>query len=49
MDEKGRYLENQELQPDILVFNDPQSMANGRDKQLEAAVKHLLEELDKKK
>lgn len=47
VDEGDRYLENQELQPDILVLNDPDSMEAGRDLQLEAAVQHLLEVLDK--
>jgi len=38
----GKYLENQQLDPDIQVENDPSSVAKGRDKQLEAAVKALL-------
>ena len=43
----GRYLENLELEPDVLVFNDPESVARGEDKQLEAAVRVLLEDLPK--
>lgn len=46
LDLEGRYLENLELQPDILVLNDPQSMARGEDKQLVAAVEALLEEIE---
>lgn len=38
----GKYLENQQLNPDIEVQNDPASVAKGRDKQLEAAVKALM-------
>ncbi len=45
---EGRYLENFQLEPDILVDNDPASVLNGQDKQLEAAVKAMLEEVDKK-
>ncbi|MHC5033093.1 MAG: S41 family peptidase [Planctomycetota bacterium] len=41
----GKYLENTELAPDVLVVNDPESRARGRDPQLERAVKVLLEEL----
>ncbi len=42
-----KYLENQQLNPDIKVDNDPQSVANGRDKQLEVAVKVMLEKVRK--
>ncbi len=38
----GQYLENQELQPDIRVANDPGEVRKGRDQQLEAAVRELL-------
>jgi C-terminal processing protease CtpA/Prc/Tol biopolymer transport system component len=41
----GKYLENSELQPDVLVVNDPESRARGRDPQLERAVAVLLEQL----
>ncbi len=40
-----KYLENQQLNPDILVDNDPESVAKGRDKQLEAAVKAMLRKI----
>ena len=48
-DNNGKYLENQELQPDILVYNSPEDNLNGKDTQLEAGVKHLLEVIGKKK
>lgn len=47
-DNSGEYLENKQLNPDILINNDPNSMIEGRDLQIEAAVKHLLEETSKK-
>lgn len=44
----GKYLENQTLYPDIQVKNTYESINEGRDLQLEAAVKELLKEIDKK-
>lgn len=41
----GQYLENLQLEPDVRVFNDPQSVAEGKDKQLERAVVELLKDL----
>lgn len=41
----GTYLENSELQPDLLVLFDPGAMARGEDPQLEAAVRLMLEEI----
>lgn len=41
-DMRGQYLENQELQPDIEVYNDPASTLAGKDLQLERAVEELL-------
>lgn len=38
----GRYFENMEVVPDVLVHNDPESVAQGRDLQLEKAVEQLL-------
>jgi len=38
----GKYLENTELQPDVLVVNDPGSRARGDDPQLQKAVEVLL-------
>lgn len=42
-DMKGNYLENQELQPDIEIYNTPESQLRGKDHQLERAVKVMLE------
>ncbi len=41
----GRYLENQELVPDVEVTLDPESAARGDDPQLAAAVELLLEKV----
>jgi C-terminal processing protease CtpA/Prc len=38
----GKLCENNQLEPDILVKNDPDVMSAGRDLQIEAAVKELL-------
>ena len=46
---EGKYLENLQLEPDVLVINDPQSAAQGRDKQLEVAVKEMLKEIQAEK
>lgn len=43
---KGKYLENNQTNPDHMVKNDPQSQANGQDKQVEKAVQVLLNKLD---
>ncbi|MEJ6728390.1 MAG: S41 family peptidase, partial [Akkermansiaceae bacterium] len=48
LDTQGRYLENTQLEPDIKVANTPENRAAGKDRQLEAAVKHLLTLPDKK-
>ena len=45
---EGRYLENMQVEPDILVYNDPASVLRGEDKQLEAAVKEMLKTIDNK-
>lgn len=44
-DNQGRYLENLQLEPDIKVNNDPESAIQGRDLQIEATVKSLMEEI----
>ena len=44
----GRYLENAQLVPDILVYNDPASVLEGRDLQLEAAVREMLRQTEAK-
>ena len=41
----GTYLENTQLEPDILVLNKPETIVKGQDLQLEAAVRELLKEL----
>ena len=41
----GRYLENLQIEPDILVYNDPSSVLAGQDKQLEAAVAEMMKGL----
>lgn len=43
-DMNGNYLENQQLNPDILIYNEPAAELNGEDQQLKAAVEHLLKE-----
>jgi tricorn protease len=40
-DEQGTYMERTQVQPDVMVENDPQSVANGVDRQIEAAVRQL--------
>ena len=42
---EGRYLENLQIEPDIPVYNDPASVLNGRDLQLEKAVEEMLKEI----
>ena len=44
----GTYLENDQLNPDIDVENTKELVVNGRDEQLETAVKALLNQIDKK-
>jgi tricorn protease len=46
-DFKSGWFENQEIVPDILVYNDPDAIEQGRDPQLESAVKQLLVSLKK--
>jgi len=38
----GKWCENTQLEPDVLVRNEPQILTAGRDQQLEAAVRELL-------
>ena len=45
---EGRYLENMQIEPDILVYNDPASVLRGEDKQLEAAVAEMLKTIENK-
>ena len=46
LDNNGEMLENQHLDPDHVVDNDPALEAAGRDQQLEKAVEVLLGEID---
>lgn len=48
-DMQGNYLENQTLQPDILVYNALEATLKGDDTQLKAAVDCLLKQLAEKK
>lgn len=48
IDKNGNYLENQELQPDVKVLNEIEKVTSGEDQQIEAAVKELLLQLNKK-
>jgi len=49
IDSDGQYLENNQLEPDIKVPNEPGQVSKGKDQQLEAAVKDLLKTLDRAK
>ncbi len=42
-DRRGHYLENQQLEPDVLVIAQPSDLLHGRDMQLEQAVRSLME------
>ena len=44
----GSVLENQEIEPDIPVFNDPASVLRGEDRQIEAAVAEMLRQIGAK-
>lgn len=46
LDEKGNYLENQDLIPDVIVYNTPETIMQGRDLQIEKAVEVMLKEVD---
>jgi tricorn protease len=45
----GRWFENQEIVPDVLIAADPNAVAAGRDVQIEAAVTRLLQDLKARK
>lgn len=49
MDMQGNYLENHTLQPDILIYDEPEATLKGDDAQLKAAVDCLLKQLPAKK
>ena len=44
---EGRYLENMQIEPDILVYNDPASVLRGEDRQLKAAVAEMMKTIEK--
>ena len=44
---EGKYLESFELTPDVEVYNTPESVASGQDRQIAKAVQVLLDELKK--
>ncbi|MDE6270425.1 MAG: peptidase S41, partial [Muribaculaceae bacterium] len=46
---EGGFLENSELEPDVLVLNSPEDIAAGRDMQLRTAVEELLKQIDSAK
>ena len=48
VDMKGNVLENHQLNPDVLIYNNPGDELRGTDAQLEGAVKHLLNKTAKK-
>lgn len=49
LDKNGNYLENQQLEVDVQVAQDPDIMEAGRDQQIEKAVEVLLKDLGEKK
>ncbi|MEG2493607.1 MAG: S41 family peptidase [Rikenellaceae bacterium] len=46
-DMRGNYMENQELEPDILIYNAPEKVLMGEDQQIEAAVSELMKGIKK--
>jgi C-terminal processing protease CtpA/Prc len=44
---RGKFCENNELMPDIEVYNTPEDYINGRDRQLEAAVEEMMRQIKK--
>lgn len=46
---EGSYLENSQLEPDVLVYNRPEDIVKGEDAQLRAAVEELLKQIDQSK
>ena len=49
MDMNGNVLENQQLNPDVVIYNKPEEVQRGYDAQLIGATKRLLEKLPAKK
>ena len=46
---EGNYLENTQLEPDVKVYNSPEDIKAGYDRQLHTAVETLLNQIDNKK
>ncbi len=44
----GKPLENSQLNPDVVIYNAPGDVQNGRDAQLEGSVRHLMEKINGK-
>ena len=49
MDKTGEYLENRQLEPDVVAAQEPEVLTTGRDQQIEKAVETLLKDLGTKK
>jgi C-terminal processing protease CtpA/Prc len=49
VDKNGVYMENNQLQPDIEVYNKPEDSLKGIDEQLATAVKEMLKVADANK
>ena len=49
VDKNGKYMENNQLQPDIVVYNKPEDSLKGIDEQLATAVKEMLKVADANK
>jgi len=49
VDVDGDYLENKQLEPDIMVKNDPENVVMGQDQQIEAAVIEMLRTVEEGK
>ena len=45
--EEQCFIENHQIEPDVEVYNDPASLLAGEDRQLEAAVRLMLEQCSK--
>lgn len=47
LDINGKPLENKQLNPEVIIYNNPGDVERGHDAQLEGAVRHLLDKLKK--
>lgn len=46
---QGQAMENNQLNPDVIIYNAPADVLNGIDAQLEGSVRHLLRKVDENK